>query len=152
MQAMGAMGNSQHLDQLMDAQLRDEAKEHSKKLKKFKKVQIHLTSLCLWNVVISNLQMQAIPWWWTSLMCPRGPCLGSRHAQKHVPWADIIKSNPVRTLFIHQMHSLNWLNMLINWRVGSSIRHGCPWILGHTWYIDYQCHIWLYFYSLLDTG
>jgi hypothetical protein len=61
MQAMGAMGNSQHLDQLMDAQLRDEAKEHSKKLKKFKKVQIHLTSLCLWNVVISNLQMQAIP-------------------------------------------------------------------------------------------
>lgn len=58
---MQAMGNSQHLDQLMDAQLRDEAKEHSKKLKKFKKVQIHLASLCLWNVVLSNLQMQALP-------------------------------------------------------------------------------------------
>lgn len=58
---MQAMGNSQHLDQLMDAQLRDEAKEHSKKLKKFKKVQIHMASLCLWNVVISGLQMQAIP-------------------------------------------------------------------------------------------
>lgn len=58
---MQAMGNSQQLDQLMDAQLRDEAKEHSKKLKKFKKVQIQLAFLCLWNVVLSNLQMQAIP-------------------------------------------------------------------------------------------
>lgn len=58
---MQPMGNSQHLDQLLDAQLRDEAKEHSKKLKKFKKVQIRLASFCLRNVVLSNLQMQAIP-------------------------------------------------------------------------------------------
>lgn len=82
---MQAMGNSQHLDQLMDAQLRDEAKEHSKKLKKFKKVQIHMASLSLECGYIrftnAGYPFDEQP----PLMCPRFPCLGSRHAQKHVP-------------------------------------------------------------------
>lgn len=87
------------------------------------------------------------------LMCPRFPCLGSRHAQKHVPWADIVKSNPIKNLFIHQMRSLNLLSTLINWRVGFKYMTWVPLDpITHLVYWLSMPHMTIFFLSLTQDN